>query len=126
MKERKQGKTLSRVAKEVGISIGYLSTIIRGGKCPSPEILRRLSKALGAPYSMLLIEAGYIDETRFREEIRILKFLEGARDLFARKYFNELKKQRSSPELTNRYKAITCLLSVAAEAVLEAMGVSVR
>lgn len=41
--------TQSELACQVGISSGYLSQLMSGTRCPSPELRRRLMEVLGVP-----------------------------------------------------------------------------
>ncbi len=55
------GKSLNKISKEANISKSYLSYIINGKrKSPSPNILRKLAKALDVPYLELMEKAGYL------------------------------------------------------------------
>ncbi len=54
------GWSLRRAEEESGVSNGYISQIERGEVEPSPEVLRKLGKAYGIPFAVLMEAAGYI------------------------------------------------------------------
>lgn len=64
--------TLVELSRMVGVSQGYLSNIETGVRgIPSPELLRKVSKALGTTHIGMMIKAGYLTEKEvliFREE----------------------------------------------------------
>lgn len=39
----------NELARQLGISSGYLSQLMSGQRCPSPQLRRRLLRALGDP-----------------------------------------------------------------------------
>lgn len=63
-----KGLTLTALGDLIGYSNPYLSQIENGKKkgMPSPDLLNKLSKPLGVPYSDLMLKAGYYDEAMYR------------------------------------------------------------
>lgn len=51
------------LARKSDISNSYLLDLLKGKWKPSPEKLRGLASAMGAPYAKLLILAGYLKES---------------------------------------------------------------
>jgi len=54
------GWSLRKAEEKSGVSNGYISQIERGEVEPSPEVLRKLGKAYGIPFAVLMETAGYI------------------------------------------------------------------
>lgn len=53
------------MAKQLGISVSYLSLIENNGKVPSGKVLNKISEVLEVPVSALLFET--VDETAFKD-----------------------------------------------------------
>jgi transcriptional regulator with XRE-family HTH domain len=65
---RKTGLTQALLARKVGVSQGYLSLLERGLRSPSPELARRLCKALRLPATALPLEVDRNHVRRTRPE----------------------------------------------------------
>jgi len=64
-----EGLSMNQVAKAAGMSQGYLSRIESGtGNPPSAEILQKLATVLKVHPTLLMIQAGYIDETALNQK----------------------------------------------------------
>ena len=62
---KRVGLTLREIEEQTGISNAYLSQIEQGHRNPpSPAMLKRLAKALGVSQNQLMVEAGYLEETK--------------------------------------------------------------
>ena len=48
----------NELARRVGISSGYLSQLMSGARCPSPEVRRRLLRVLGLDFDDLFTITG--------------------------------------------------------------------
>lgn len=49
----KDGQSLTRLHDTTGISLGHLSDLENGRRLPTPQILKRLARALNVPVSVL-------------------------------------------------------------------------
>lgn len=49
----KDGHTLTSLAREAGMSLGYLSDLERGAREPNARVKKKLAEALHVPVSML-------------------------------------------------------------------------
>lgn len=69
-----KGMTLTKLAEDSGGSHPYLSQIENGKRVPSPEIIRKISQALGCTHIGMMIKVGHVTEEEvltFRKEQRI-------------------------------------------------------
>jgi transcriptional regulator with XRE-family HTH domain len=65
-----RGLTLNMLVDLSGVSQPYLSNIENGKKgFPSPDTLRKLSRALEVPFIEMMIHAGHITESEVQEWI---------------------------------------------------------
>lgn len=76
LKLLRQEKSLSthKLAELTGVSQSYISHVESGRKknVPSPEILKKLSKALNVDYFNLMAVAGYIDEDDLLDPVEVI------------------------------------------------------
>lgn len=80
---KEQGLSIRQLALRIGndssgeggvISYNYLTMILRGvSPTPKPSSLKHIAKALGIPYTTILVEAGYIDEESVSDLTEVYK-----------------------------------------------------
>ena len=70
------GWSLRKAEEKSGVSNGYISQIERGEVEPSPEVLRKLGKAYGIPFAVLMETAGYImRREQQKETVKVPAFI---------------------------------------------------
>jgi transcriptional regulator with XRE-family HTH domain len=112
LRELRGKRSLREIAELTGLSHTYIADVEKGFRRgtnkplkPSPESLKKLSEALGAPYVELMVLAGYWDEEELLEPINTSQVNETPSQYASEKEFIA-SIDLSDEELTKQYKVM--------------------